>query len=237
MTEPRRRRILVVDDDEDVQVLICRILRDAGFEVESAPDGASALERLAAQRPDLVVLDLMMPGIDGWGVLEHMRATPNPPPVVVLTARTDFGTFTRGVREGASAYVCKPFRFHELVATCQRLLLAAARADVRHERRREERRLLMVEVQVLSRDSTPIALGHLANLSAGGAQVDLGVALQPGDRVRVAFHIPSGTPMSLDGTVRWREVSGSGFAHGISFLALSVEAETHLREMLRPPSS
>jgi CheY-like chemotaxis protein len=234
VSDPRPRRILVVDDEEDVQVLICRILKDAGFEVDSAHDGAAALELLERQRPDLVVLDLMMPGIDGWGVLERMRASPNPPPVVVLTARTDFGTFTRGVREGASAYVCKPFRFHELVATCQRLLLAAAKAQVRHERRREERRLLMVEVQVLSGDNTPIALGHLANLSAGGAQVDLGVGLQPGDRVRVAFHIPSGTPMSLDGTVRWQEVSGSGFAHGVAFLALPAEAEAHLRDMLRP---
>jgi CheY-like chemotaxis protein len=234
VTDPRPKRILVVDDEEDVQILVCRILRDAGFEVDSAHDGAVALERLAERQPDLVVLDLMMPGIDGWGVLERMRDMPKPPPVVVLTARTDFGTFTRGVREGASAYVCKPFRFHELVATCQRLLLAVAKGDVGHERRREERRLLMVEVRVLSRDNTPIALGHLANLSAGGAQVDLGVALQPGDRVRVAFHIPSGTPLSLEGTVRWREVAGSGFAHGVAFVALPAEADGQLREMLRP---
>jgi len=197
-------------------------------------DGAMALERLAAQRPDLIILDLMMPGIDGWGVLERMRATANPPPVVVLTARTDFGTFTRGVREGASAYVCKPFRFHELVATCQRLLLAVAKRDVGHERRREERRLLMVEVQVLSRDHTPIGLGHLANLSAGGAQVNLGVALDPGELVRVGFHIPAGTPLSLEGGVRWREVDGSGFAHGVAFRNLAPEAESQLRELLRP---
>jgi len=234
VSEPRPKRILVVDDEEDVQVLVCRILRDAGFEVDSAPDGAAALERLAARRPDLVVLDLMMPGIDGWGVLERLRATPNPPPVVVLTARTDFGTFTRGVREGASAYVCKPFRFHELVATCQRLLLAAARSGVRHERRREERRLLMVEVEVLSQDSTPLALGHLANLSTGGAQVDLARALDPGDLVRVAFHIPSGTPLSLEGSVRWREAAGSGFGHGVAFLNLPAEAESRLHELLRP---
>jgi CheY-like chemotaxis protein len=234
VSESRPKRILVVDDEEDVQVLICRILRDAGFEVDSAEDGAVALERLSDRRPDLVVLDLMMPGIDGWGVLERMRDMPRPPPVVVLTARTDFGTFTRGVREGASAYVCKPFRFHELVATCQRLLLAVTKQDVGPERRREERRLLMVEVRVLSRDNTPIALGHLANLSAGGAQVDLGLGLQPGDRVRVAFHIPAGTPLSLEGTVRWREVAGSGFAHGVAFVTLPAEAESQLREMLRP---
>jgi CheY-like chemotaxis protein len=100
VSEPRPKRILVVDDDEDVQVLVCRILRDAGFEVDSAHDGATALGGSPGRRPDLVVLDLMMPGIDGWGVLERMRDMPKPPPVVVLTARTDFGTFTRRVREG-----------------------------------------------------------------------------------------------------------------------------------------
>jgi hypothetical protein len=60
------------------------------------------------------------------------------------------------------------------------------------------------------------------------------VALQPGERVRVAFHIPSGTSLSLEGTVRWREVAGSGFAHGVAFVALPAESESQLREMLRP---
>jgi CheY-like chemotaxis protein len=234
VSEGRPRRILVVDDEEDVQVLICRILRDSGFEVETAPDGATGLERIQAWQPDLVVLDLMMPGIDGWGVLERLRASPNPPPVVVLTARTDFDTFTRGVREGASAYVFKPFRFHELVATCQRVLLAPPKHAVRHERRREARRLLMADVEVMSRAQGPIRMGRLANLSGGGAQLDLVLPLELGDLVRVAFHIPSGTPVSLEGSVRWRQADAAGFLHGVSFMNLPPEAESQLRELLRP---
>src|SRR5262245_10870352 len=113
MSEPARR-ILVVDDEEDVQVLVCRILSDVGYEVQSAADGAEAIEKVQGWRPDLVVLDLMMPGVDGWGFFEHLRGIPDPPRVVVMTARTDYGTFSRGVREGAAAYVYKPFRFHEL---------------------------------------------------------------------------------------------------------------------------
>jgi len=146
------KRILVVDDEEDVQVLVCRILRDVGYEVDSASDGGEAIEKIGHRKPDLLVLDLMMPGIDGWGVLEHLRKMPDAPPVVVVTARADYSSFARGVREGASAYVFKPFRFHELVATCQKVLLSGVRRTVSEERRKRERRNLMVDVKVLSKD-------------------------------------------------------------------------------------
>ena len=119
VAEPKR--ILVVDDEEDVQILVSRILRDAGYEVDRASDGKQAIDRLDASMPDLIVLDLMMPVVDGWGVLQHLQTKKDAPPVVIVTARTDYATFARGIREGGTAFVCKPFRFHELVATCQRL--------------------------------------------------------------------------------------------------------------------
>lgn len=237
MKDGEPKRILVVDDEEDVQILVCRILRDMGYDVDSAGDGGEAIEKIGVSRPDLMILDLMMPGIDGWGVLAHLRGTPDPPPVVVLTARTDYGTFARGVREGASAYVCKPFRFHELVATCQGVLLAGGKkqAAVTEERRRERRRRLMVEVKVLSKEKHPIALGELANLSAAGAQVDLGVPLEPSDSVRVAFHIPgAGNPLSLEGRVRWRTEAARGFAHGLAFEQITPEEARQLEELLPP---
>jgi CheY-like chemotaxis protein len=232
---PRRPRVLVVDDEEDVQILVARILRDSGFEVDTASDGGEAIERMRVVRPDLIVLDLMMPGIDGWGVLEHLKKTTNPPPVVIVTARTDYGTFTRGVREGGAAFVCKPFRFHELVATCQRLMLPWERPTPGAERRRDPRRTLMVEVEVLSRDRAPIALGELVNLGPGGAQVDLGVPLEMDDVVRVAFHVPGGeTPLSLAGQVRWRTPAPRGHAHGLKFQDVSADEERQLGELLRP---
>jgi CheY-like chemotaxis protein len=239
MTESgRRKRILVVDDEEDVQVLVSRILKDAGYDVDRAGDGGQAIERLRAHRPDLIVLDLMMPGIDGWGVLDYLKKTADPPPVVIVTARTDYGTFARGVREGGTAFVCKPFRFHELVATCQRLLMPGsshAAAASGAERRRDPRRTLMVEVKVLSRDRAPIALGELVNLGPGGAQVDLGVPLDLGDAVRVAFHIPGGeNALSIEGQVRWRSSAPRGFAHGLRFQSLTPDEERQLSELLRP---
>jgi DNA-binding response OmpR family regulator len=231
-----RKRILVVDDEEDVQILIRRILSDAGYDVDSASDGEAALERIEDRRPDLVVLDLMMPGMDGWGVLENLRKRPDPPPVVVVTALADYQAFTRGVREGAAAYVCKPFHFAELVATCQKVLLAGAtRGPLAAEQRRESRRRLVVEVQVLSHGSRPVAVGELVNLSPGGAQVDLGVALELGDRVRVAFSIPgSGFPVGIEGRVQWRLAAQRGFSHGLVFVSLTPAQEQQLRELLQP---
>jgi DNA-binding response OmpR family regulator len=239
VTEPGRpKRILVVDDEEDVQVLVCRILRDSGYDVDSASEGSEAIEKIRRDPPDLVVLDVVMPGVDGWGVLQHLQTQPVRPPVVVMTARSDFNTFSRGVREGAAAYVFKPFRFHELVATCQRVLLAESSrpALIHQERRRDPRRTLMVEVKVLSKDKQPVALGELVNLSLGGAQVSLGVPLDRGTRVRLGFHIPGGGfSLSLEGQVQWREGASDGFAHGLAFVALTSDDEQLLRDLLRPP--
>jgi CheY-like chemotaxis protein len=234
-SQSRPKRILVVDDEEDVQVLVCRILRDVGYEVDSASDGGEAIEKIGHRKPDLLVLDLMMPGIDGWGVLEHLRKVPDAPPVVVVTARADYSSFARGVREGASAYVFKPFRFHELVATCQKVLLSGVRRTVSEERRKRERRDLMVDVKVLSKDRAPIALGELVNLGPGGAQIDLGVPLEVGDTVRIAFHSPAGGfPLSLDGEIRWRGTAPRGFSHGLVFAGLSGEDERALGDLLKP---
>jgi CheY-like chemotaxis protein len=234
-TSGKPKRILVVDDEEDVQVLVCRILRDVGYEVDAASGGREAIEKIAEAKPDLLVLDLMMPGIDGWGVLEHLRKVPDAPPVVVVTARADYASFARGVREGASAYVFKPFRFHELVATCQKVLLSGVRRTVADERRKRNRRALMVDVKVLSKDRAPIALGELVNLGPGGAQIDLGVPLDVGDTVRIAFHSPAGGfPLSLDGEIRWRGAVPRGFSHGLVFAALSPDDERALAELLKP---
>jgi CheY-like chemotaxis protein len=117
-----RSRILVVDDEDDVRQLVARILQDADFEVEVAADGAEAIERLTTVAPDLVVLDIMMPGVDGWKVLGHIKDMEAPPTVLVLTGRADSDTLQRATREGAAAVVSKPFRFEELLARCQGLM-------------------------------------------------------------------------------------------------------------------
>jgi DNA-binding response OmpR family regulator len=234
-----RQRILVVDDEEDVRLLISRILVERGFDVDQAANGEQALERLQQHRPDLMVLDLMMPEVDGWEVLRRLRAMPDAPPVVIVTALGDYAALSRGIREGASAYIIKPFRFNELLATCQGVL-ASARSDAPgDERRKAARRTLMAQVSVLTRDRSPIALGELVNVSESGAQVRLGMALEAGAQVSLAFHVPAGgSPLTLEGRVRWCQTSTRGFTHGLTFTDMTPETERQLGLLLdrsQPP--
>jgi CheY-like chemotaxis protein len=120
---PSHPRVLVVDDERDVQALVRMVLERQGYEVEAASDGREALQKIGEHRPDLVVLDLMMPEIDGWGVLEELRGRPERPRVVLLSAYAhDPLTQRRGLEAGAWACLGKPFRLPELVETCEKAL-------------------------------------------------------------------------------------------------------------------
>lgn len=235
---PFAAKLLVVDDEESVRSLICRILRDTGYDVESAIDGKDALEKVAARRPDLIVLDLMMPELDGWGVVDALRKQGGAPPVLMLTARSDYDTFARAVREGVTAFISKPFRLQELLSATRKILDQAARKPepVESERRRETRRMLLAEVKVFSRDGAPIAMGELVNLSSGGAQLDIDAPLPPGERIRIAFHTPgSAGPLNLDCEVLWwRGSSSRRVGHGLVFRNLRPADVTHLGELLTP---
>ncbi|WP_390882235.1 response regulator transcription factor [Streptomyces salinarius] len=114
-------RILVVDDDPTVAEVVAGYLDRAGFRVERAGDGADALARAAARRPDLVVLDLMLPGMDGLEVCRRLRAR-GPVPVVMLTARGDEDDRILGLEVGADDYVTKPFSPRELVLRVESVL-------------------------------------------------------------------------------------------------------------------
>jgi two-component system response regulator MprA len=115
------RRILVVDDDPMVATTIQRVLRPEGYDVEVALGGAAALDRAREQRPDLVVLDLMMPGIDGLEVCRQLRASGNLP-ILMLTARSGTADRVRGLDTGADDYLVKPFAYAELLARVRALL-------------------------------------------------------------------------------------------------------------------
>lgn len=235
---PLPAKLLVVDDEESVRGLICRILRDSGYDVDAAVDGKDALDKVAANRPHLIVLDLMMPELDGWGVVEALRKRGDPPPVLMLTARSDYDTFARAVRQGVTAFISKPFRLQELLAAVRKILDQAAREPepVSTERRREARRRLLAEVKVYSRDGAPIAMGELVNLSHNGAQLDIDVPLPPGERIRVAFHTPgSAGPLNLDCEVAWWRGSASRrVGHGLVFRNLTPADVQHLLELLAP---
>jgi two-component system KDP operon response regulator KdpE len=109
------RKILVIDDDQTLREMFSDHLRMLGYETVTAADGSTGL-RLATEQPfDLVVLDVMMPGMDGWAVCEELRKTSRTP-IIMLTAKSDEIDKLRGFRLGVDDYVTKPFSFAELAA-------------------------------------------------------------------------------------------------------------------------
>jgi DNA-binding response OmpR family regulator len=119
-------RALVVDDHADLRALLRILLERAGAEVVEAADGRAALRALYAERPDLVVLDVDMPVLDGWGTLERIREVSDVP-VLMLTGSGSELDKVRGLRAGADDYVTKPFGRQELLARVEALLRRARR--------------------------------------------------------------------------------------------------------------
>lgn len=118
-----RARILVVDDEESITQLLCTALRYEGFETASAATGKEALREADAFRPDLVLLDVMLPDLDGFEVHRRLTGTTQPRlPVVFLTARRETDDRVRGLTIGADDYVTKPFRPRELLARVRAVL-------------------------------------------------------------------------------------------------------------------
>ncbi len=121
-----RQRILVVEDEPDTVFLLKQILRIAGFNVLSASNGHEALKKLAEYQPDLVLLDIMMPEMDGWEALNHMRKMSNIP-VIVVSALGSKEDVIQGFSEGVDDYLAKPFYNAEVVARVKAVLRRAGR--------------------------------------------------------------------------------------------------------------
>jgi two-component system copper resistance phosphate regulon response regulator CusR len=153
-------RILVAEDEPGILAFVTRALRADGFTIDAAADGAKALTCLSRERYDLVVLDLLLPRVDGLSVLRHLRESQPRLPVVIVSARTDLPTKLRGFELGACDYVSKPFALDEL--------LARIRVHLRRSRPSDgEDRILRAGALLL--DLTR----HQARLQDGGAPVDL----------------------------------------------------------------
>jgi DNA-binding response OmpR family regulator len=108
-------RILVVDDEPDILLLHRLNLEAAGHEVLLAADGMKALERIDIDRPDCVVLDVMMPVLDGWGVLEALHGRLDAPPVLVVSAKSSPADVEHAMSIGARGYLAKPFNAQTLL--------------------------------------------------------------------------------------------------------------------------
>jgi DNA-binding response OmpR family regulator len=127
MAEDAPRTVLVVDDEPTIVEVVARYLERAGFETYEAADGPAALRLAAEHRPDLVVLDLMLPGIDGLEVMRQLHEGAGPRiAVILLTARGEESDRLVGLRDGADDYVVKPFSPKELVARAEAVLRRVA---------------------------------------------------------------------------------------------------------------
>ncbi|MBI3714570.1 MAG: response regulator [Betaproteobacteria bacterium] len=127
------KQILVIDDEISIRANVCRVLRMEGYTVREAEDGAAGLASVRAQRPDLILCDLMMPEMDGWQVLTTLRGDPATAaiPFVFLSASAAADSRQTGESLGADAYLVKPFRLAELLRTVAKWLDASATLELR----------------------------------------------------------------------------------------------------------
>ena len=126
--------VLVVDDDPDVRALVRELLARAGYDVTEAADGRVALRLLYDERPDLVLLDISMPGLDGWATLERIREVSDVPVVMVSALGAELEK-VRALRGGADDYVTKPFGRQELLARVESVLRRAPAPGLRESYR------------------------------------------------------------------------------------------------------
>lgn len=129
-------RILVVDDDKQINRLVSSYLEQANFQVLSAYDGNSAFRLIRSERPELIILDLMLPDSDGWQITRMVRADPQlaATPILMLTARVSDSDKIQGLELGADDYVTKPFNPHEIVARVRAILRRGQSPPVVHKR-------------------------------------------------------------------------------------------------------
>jgi DNA-binding response OmpR family regulator len=155
------QRVLVIDDDEDIRSLVAELLQRAGLEVDQAGDGRSGLRAFHQSPPDLVVLDVSMPDLDGWQTLERIRDLSDVP-VMMVTARGAELERVRGLQAGADDYLVKPFGRQELVARVQALLRRARPSgDDRQDTYADDRITIDFAQRAVNYDGREVALTPL----------------------------------------------------------------------------
>ncbi len=133
----RKKRILIVEDEEAIAVGLNDVFLYHGYEVETARDGASGLERALGGSYDLVILDVMLPSVDGFTICNKIREQDRAQPIVMLTAKTADEDIIKGLTLGADDYVQKPFSIQELVLRVEAVLRRSGKSE------REDRQLLI----------------------------------------------------------------------------------------------
>jgi two-component system, chemotaxis family, chemotaxis protein CheY len=203
------RCILVADDERALRQLIARVLLDAGYEVADVADGAEAVDWLGRNRADLVLLDIKMPRLDGWGVLAHIAAMADRPRVVISTGQDEVVPPRHLVRYVAGI-LKKPYLGADVVGIC-RATLESSSIDAPIGRRREARRNFTVDATLLDEDGYAVSAGRLVQLSRGGFRVEGDLAVRQGEAIRIEFSLPwREKPARLVGRVAWRTAAAVG---------------------------
>jgi len=191
MTNPDSRKILVIEDDPDIGHLVCLRLDRAGYCTMRATDGSAGLRLLHEHHPDLVLLDIGLPGLDGWQVLERIRDISDVP-VIILTARGLETEKVRGLQGGADDYITKPFGHQELVARVGAIMRRNSVADFEADVYIDPQ----LQIDVARREV--VAFGQPVNLTAGEFRLlhvlvqHVGQVLSPEQLLDLAWDDPTG---------------------------------------------
>jgi DNA-binding response OmpR family regulator len=169
-------KVLIAEDDEVIAQGIARHLESAGFSPVVVEDGARALARLRFEQPDVCVLDLMLPGLDGWAFIEAARAEGIGTPIVVVSARGTEHDRVHALEIGADDYLVKPFSMKELVARVQ----AAARRGARAAEVERGDAIELEELRIDPREVQAYVDGESANLTPTEFRLLYTLALEPG---------------------------------------------------------
>jgi DNA-binding response OmpR family regulator len=190
-------QVLVVDDDETIRAVLRRVVETAGATVQEAESGEDGLRALYAGRPDIVVLDIGLPGIDGWQVLERIRQLTDVP-VVVLSAHDDELEKVRALRGGADDYVTKPFGAPELIARLQAQLRRARASAPRRSGELRPYRDAALGVDFVHAEATvrdrPLALTPREFRLLAAFVGHAGRTLNPEQLLDLAWDDPAGDP-------------------------------------------
>ena len=153
------QRILIVEDDPAIAAFVQTALEREGFAAEVVGNGIAALERTAVQRPDLVLLDLMLPGMDGLQVCQAIRRRPVYIPIIMLTAKDDDVDKIVGLEIGADDYITKPFKTRELIARVRAILRLVHQSAAPVPRRLRFAQLEVdLDGRTVTRDGQPVSL-------------------------------------------------------------------------------
>ena len=188
---PARGRVLVIEDDRDIALGIRTLLTRNGFEVASSPDGKHGLRAFHAARPDLVVLDIGLPMMDGWQVLERIRDLSDVP-VLILTAHGTEADKVRGLHGGADDYLTKPFSNRELAARVE-ALLRRPRSQLPEQQVYDDGRLLVrLDLREVTVNGQPVALTPTEFRLLAALVRHPGQTLSPDQLLELAWNDPIG---------------------------------------------